>query len=507
MPQTITKMDMVFAKCSKFDRGFVFFTLEKNMNTTSKTGGGAVSCNTPAFNALLQARRNASIQCAQEALEVEEEDAGDTPMQKKRKIKSSHEALVNPVISIKFPAVLMQSQVDQVKCTKKSSPKKEDQVLMQSQVDQVKCTKKSSPKKKTRSSGASGASPKKSPQRRLRRARHLAESPAAEGAAEVEDTLVDTPAEVEMAETLEYVSTFPEYNDAPAEPEEKEWYEQPDEIYDDTAGPGEYPEGMPVDQWVESLAKQEVDEVEEVEEEEADPGDGALPGDGGAPGGDGGGHGDGGGDPGGGGGHGDGGGDDGRDGGDGGGHGDVGADGDGARFAGAPWRSKHKGGTKGKKGGKGKGGWKGRGRGGRGGRGNYRKQGNTGKGGWWHQDEDWQDHGGRGASSCAYLIVGSSSKGNGKGNGVAPKPWWAYGKRSQKAGAPNAAAGEVCDQYGGRYVEGGYMLNGVLFPYGQGRQRPRKRGSGQGPEMLRAEDMRDLAAATRTAIERQGQGT
>eukprot|EP00435_Cladocopium_sp_Y103_P004400 s6530_g1.t1 len=86
----------------------------------------------------------------------------------------------------------------------------------------------------------------------------------------------------------------------------------------------------------------------------------------------------------------------------------------------------------------------------------------------------------------------------------APKPWWAHGKKSDKAhGSQQSTEGQVADAWGGRYVDGGYLYNGVLFPYGQGRQRPRKRGSGQGPELLRAEAMRDLARATRVAIERR----
>ena len=105
MPTCIHKMDACFAKCSKFDRGFVMFTLERNMLTTCNKGEkGPVSCNLPAFNSLLQARRETSIKCAQDALEVEEMETDDTPQVKKRKIKSSHEALVNPVISIPFPS-------------------------------------------------------------------------------------------------------------------------------------------------------------------------------------------------------------------------------------------------------------------------------------------------------------------------------------------------------------------------------------------------------------------
>ena len=103
-PTCIQKMDACFAKCSKFDRGFVMFTLERNMLTTSKKSSKEpVSCNLPSFNSLLRARRETSIKCAQDALEVEEMETDDTPQMKKRKIKSSHEALVNPVISIPFP--------------------------------------------------------------------------------------------------------------------------------------------------------------------------------------------------------------------------------------------------------------------------------------------------------------------------------------------------------------------------------------------------------------------
>ena len=78
-PTCIQKMDACFAKCSKFDRGFVMFTLERNMLTTSKNSSKEpVSCNLPSFNSLLRARRETSIKCAQDPLEVEEMETDDT---------------------------------------------------------------------------------------------------------------------------------------------------------------------------------------------------------------------------------------------------------------------------------------------------------------------------------------------------------------------------------------------------------------------------------------------
>ena len=204
LPQCIQKMDASFARCSKFDRGFVMFALERGVNTSSK-GGSPVSCNLPSFNALLKARRETSIQCAQDALEVEEMDTDDSPQVKKRKIKSSHEALVNPVISIAFPACKEwpERQVNVLWGVKSSdlwveltpANMKHLKCLLKSDMDkgEVKCRKKASPKRKGR------GSPKKSPKKKQRRGRTLEESP------QVEDTLVDSPADAENTETMAYV--------------------------------------------------------------------------------------------------------------------------------------------------------------------------------------------------------------------------------------------------------------------------------------------------------------
>ncbi|CAL1146802.1 unnamed protein product [Cladocopium goreaui] len=209
-PTCIQKMDACFAKCSKFDRGFVMFTLERNMLTTSKKSSKEpVSCNLPSFNSLLRARRETSIKCAQDALEVEEMETDDTPQMKKRKIKSSHEALVNPVISIPFPECgdWPERQVNVLWGVKSSdlwveltpANMKHLKCILKTEMEkgEVTCKKKASPKKKR-------ASPKKSPRRRLRRSTPLAESPMADGE-QVEETLVDSDHAEMMAETLEYV--------------------------------------------------------------------------------------------------------------------------------------------------------------------------------------------------------------------------------------------------------------------------------------------------------------
>ena len=216
MPTCIQKMDTCFAKCSKFDRGFVMFTLEKNMLTTCNRGSKEpVSCNLPSFNKLLQERRETSIKCAQDALEVEEMETDDTPQVKKRKIKSSHEALVNPVISIPFPQCgeWPERQVNVLWGVKSSdlwveltpANMKHLKCILKTEMNkgEVKCKKKASPKRKGRGSPKKG-SPKKSPKRKLRRGRPLADSPQS-AAEEVEDTLVDSPAAAEVAETMEYV--------------------------------------------------------------------------------------------------------------------------------------------------------------------------------------------------------------------------------------------------------------------------------------------------------------
>ena len=211
LPTCIQKMDSCFAKCSKFDRGFVMFTLEKNMLTTCTRGSKEpVSCNLPSFNKLLQARRDTSIKCAQDALEVEEMETDDTPQVKKRKIKSSHEALVNPVISIPFPQCgeWPERQVNVLWGVKSSdlwveltpANMKHLKCILKTEMNkgEVKCKKKASPKRKGR------GSPKKlSPKRKLRRGRPLADSPQS-AAEQVEDTLVDSPAAAEVAATMEY---------------------------------------------------------------------------------------------------------------------------------------------------------------------------------------------------------------------------------------------------------------------------------------------------------------
>ena len=54
---------------------------------------------------------------------------------------------------------------------------------------------------------------------------------------------------------------------------------------------------------------------------------------------------------------------------------------------------------------------------------------------------------------------------NGKGGKAAPKPFWAYRgqKQSEKAGNSSHPVGKV-DQWGGRYVPGGYEIDGQFFP-------------------------------------------
>lgn len=186
------------------------FTLERNMLTTSKKSSKEpVSCNLPSFNSLLRARRETSIKCARDALEVEEMETDDTPQMKKRKIKSSHEALVNPVISIPFPECgdWPERQVNVLWGVKSSdlwveltpANMKHLKCILKTEMEkgEVTCKKKASPKKKR-------ASPKKSPRRRLRRSTPLAESPMADGE-QVEETLVDSDHAEEVAETLEYV--------------------------------------------------------------------------------------------------------------------------------------------------------------------------------------------------------------------------------------------------------------------------------------------------------------
>ena len=53
---------------------------------------------------------------------------------------------------------------------------------------------------------------------------------------------------------------------------------------------------------------------------------------------------------------------------------------------------------------------------------------------------------------------------SGKGGKVAPKPYWAYrGQKQSEKAQGSSMVGQV-DQWGGRYVEGGYTIDGQFFP-------------------------------------------
>ena len=69
---------------------------------------------------------------------------------------------------------------------------------------------------------------------------------------------------------------------------------------------------------------------------------------------------------------------------------------------------------------------------------------------------------------CRLVHSNLGSDGRGAAQRYAPKPWWAYRgqKQSEKAaGAANAAhpIGKT-DAWGGKYVEGGYEIDGQFFP-------------------------------------------
>lgn len=47
---------------------------------------------------------------------------------------------------------------------------------------------------------------------------------------------------------------------------------------------------------------------------------------------------------------------------------------------------------------------------------------------------------------------------------MAPKPYWAYrGQKQSEKAQGSSMVGQV-DQWGGRYVEGGYTIDGQFFP-------------------------------------------
>ena len=69
------------------------------------------------------------------------------------------------------------------------------------------------------------------------------------------------------------------------------------------------------------------------------------------------------------------------------------------------------------------------------------------------------------ASRITHVCQGSDGKGKGKGKGkTAPKPWWAYrGEKQSEKAAGSSMVGKV-DQWGGKYVDGGYTIDGQFFP-------------------------------------------
>ena len=199
LPATLTKMDKTFRKRAKFDRGFVMFCLSKSTQTSSKKGD-AISCNVPVFQRLLDERRRVSIECAHEALEVEEVDPNDSSLQKKRKIKSSPRGSGEPSDLCQVPRGWRIRRA-RGRCTVgcevmrlvTGANMKHIKQLIKSQADQALRKKK--------------ASPTKSPKRKIRRmVGHL--SPLRRGAASSAhfgDTLVDSPqVGADTPETLQY---------------------------------------------------------------------------------------------------------------------------------------------------------------------------------------------------------------------------------------------------------------------------------------------------------------
>ena len=105
VPTTVMKLNEPYIKLSKFDRGFVHFCLSKPMSSTSKHGQEPANANTPAFDNLVNMRVAASVKAAQEQMEMEESQVGDSvaTKQRKRKVREQDCAIVNPVVMVQLP--------------------------------------------------------------------------------------------------------------------------------------------------------------------------------------------------------------------------------------------------------------------------------------------------------------------------------------------------------------------------------------------------------------------
>ena len=104
VPETLVKQGIVFVKLQKFQRGFVMFCLGKGMRT-AKQGTRSASCS--GFDDLLERRNLASQEAAQNALQVEETEPGDSraTRMRKRKIREQDCHLVSPVVEFDLPAL------------------------------------------------------------------------------------------------------------------------------------------------------------------------------------------------------------------------------------------------------------------------------------------------------------------------------------------------------------------------------------------------------------------
>lgn len=107
MPETVVKQDMVFAKLSKWDSGFVYFCLGERLSSSSKGNKEMKSANVPAFNQLVDQRQKKSQEVVEKAMEIEpEQDSDSVPQRRhKRKVRSEDVHLVSPVVTIDLPQV------------------------------------------------------------------------------------------------------------------------------------------------------------------------------------------------------------------------------------------------------------------------------------------------------------------------------------------------------------------------------------------------------------------
>lgn len=173
MPETVVKQDMVFAKLSKWDSGFVYFCLGERLSSSSKGHKQMKSANVPLFNNLVDQRQKQSQDVVEKAMEIEPEKDDDSGAQRrhKRKVRSEDVHLVSPVVTIELPQV---GNLEKSTCNVLWGVKSQDlwvHLTVPNMLHIKALVKDGQAEKITRKR----SSPKKSPKKKLRKAQGLAE--------------------------------------------------------------------------------------------------------------------------------------------------------------------------------------------------------------------------------------------------------------------------------------------------------------------------------------------